>query len=304
MSCGSAALAGDEEAILRRWVPPQSRVLVSLDRRTLVHQPDAATLLRLRELEARFATGRIGARAVRRFCVAFGADRDAPPLALSLGDPSLAAEAARVRGARVAMVAGNALYRAGDAMVMVDAGENCLLEGRRDDVAALVAPRAARWLDGIAMQDPRATMALAARPGWPVSVYYAAPDGGTDLHTILTDLDRMLQLGIGAALDTYERPLRLLGVVTAFRLDVKQAGGGLAGEFQLAMPNRMAAQIASVSLNAGREMARAGSEAAVRAGNMSAADAQVLGAILETLEAQAEGESVRVRVSIADSTGS
>lgn len=311
VACGLAAslavtpcstVAQEQEA--RAWLPPGTLVLVSLDRRLLVHQPEAGVLLRIPELESRFVSSRLGAQPVRRFYVAFGSEPNPAPLALTVGDRPLEPVLARHRGARIGKINNYVLYQSSANTVLVNVSDRCVLEGRRDVVAAVVAPRATRWLDGMSTDGPVYPLLFPQREGWPVSVLYVAPDGGVHLHRILSDIERMLRLGISTSLDAYERPLRLLGDVSALRLDVRQKGRGLVGEFQLAMANRMAAQIASVSLNAGKEMARAGSDAAVRAGTMSEADARILESILDTLEARADGERVHVSVSIPDSTGS
>jgi hypothetical protein len=62
----------------------------------------------------------------------------------------------------------------------------------------------------------------------------------------------------------------------------------------------MAAQIASVSLTAGKDMARAASDAAVQAGSLSESDGAVLSGALQTLQARAEGDLVVVQLRVPE----
>jgi hypothetical protein len=83
-------------------------------------------------------------------------------------------------------------------------------------------------------------------------------------------------------------------------LDVQQDVETLATTLRLVMTNTMVAQIATVSLQAGKDMAKVASDAAVKAGTMSTQDATVLAGALESMQTRSEGDLVTVRLRVAD----
>ena len=90
----------------------------------------------------------------------------------------------------------------------------------------------------------------------------------------------------------------MLGITQGIRLDLRQEGAELATSLWMVMPNPMAAQITSVSLDAGRDMARVAAAGAVKQGSMSASDARALEAALQTMQTSADGDVVKVQLRV------
>jgi hypothetical protein len=122
------------------------------------------------------------------------------------------------------------------------------------------------------------------------------------MHSILQEIDRTLGFGMEPMLGSYKTALRMLGSAHGLRVALRQHGVDYEAGVAIAMPNRMAAQITSVSLEAGASMAQTASDAALRAGKMSRADAAAMAAVLATLRSRSDGDLVHVTAVMRDST--
>jgi hypothetical protein len=224
---------------------------------------------------------------------------------ITQGSQSLAKAVEKMRGAKLETAGGVPVYASATAKdwVVARVAPNALIEGPRQTVRAVLEHAAN---DGKSLSDVPAeesSRRLLGVPGAgpaPVSLVYLAPGDGMDLYAILEDLDRILGAEMSTALAAYKSPIKMLGTTRGLRLDLQESPQELDTTLRLAMPNPMAARIASVSLLAGKDMAKVASDAAVKAGNMTAEDAGVLASALETLESQADGDQVRVRLRVAD----
>jgi hypothetical protein len=294
------AAAARAEVDVWRWIPAETRVIVQYD-------PHARDQLRAREvlgveaLVARFATT-TRLKPLDHMTVAYvPAAGGAQPVAFAHGAASLSPEFARLRGAALEPAGGHQVFgsRAADAAVTQLEAE-CVAEGPH------------RALNGVLVKTQSAAQSLSAHASEsarrllnggqaaPVSLVYVAPPGGSDLFTVLQDLDRVFDADMSVALQSYQKPLQMLGVTHAVRLDLEQRGHELDTTVYLAMANRMAAQIASVSLDASRDMVRVAARGAVKSGGLSATDAKLLEEALASLETHADGDVVRVTVRVPD----
>ena len=285
-----------------RWIPAQTRVIVQYD-------PHARDQLRAREvlgvdaLVARFGTA-ARLSPLDHMTVAYvPASGGAQPVAFAHGAASLTPEFTRLRGAELESAAGHTLFGARAANAAVTQLEaECVAEGSRRTLNGMLETTrsAAQTLAAIGSESARRLMQGGGRNPAPVSLVYVAPPGGADLYAVLQELDRVFGAEMSVALEGYQKPLQMLGVTHAVRLDLHQRGHDLDTTLWLAMPNRMAAQIASVSLDASRDMVRVAARGAVKSGGMSAQDAKLLEEALVTLETHAEGDVVRVSVRVPD----
>jgi hypothetical protein len=288
-----------------RWIPADVRVLVQVDPRLAGRQPKARAALGLDPIVERCATMQRALPEVRRIDIVFvSADGDTTPVAIAHGDGSLAAPFARLHGPQIDAAGGKSIYRdkAWRERSLASPASGCIVEGLHPAVRTLLRGTVAESRTLAAVPADHAARRLLAAPAdrAAVSLVYLAPAGGRDLFAVLRDLDRMLDAEMTTALAPYRKPIEMLGPTQGLRLDLREEGGELATTLRLLMPNRMAAQIASVSLQAGKDMARVASDAAVRAGNMRRQDAEILDAALETLETEADGDMVRVDVRVPD----
>lgn len=300
----AATGAGAADDLLR-WIPADIRVLVQVDPRVAAGQPKARGALGLDPILGRFVTARNAPAEVRRVDLVFlSADGDTSVVAVVHGTGTLAAPFARLRGPQIDSAGGKSIYRAKKererSLALPASG--CIVEGTHPAVRALLQRTVAeaRTLAGVPAEHPGRRLLAAPGDRAAVSLVYLAPAGGRDLFAVLQDLDGVLGAEMSAALAPYRKPLEMLGPTQGLRLDLREEAGALVTTLRLLMPNRMAAQIASVSLQAGKDMARAASDAAVRSGNMRRQDALVLDAALESLETQADGDMVRVSVRVPD----
>jgi len=302
--CGAAsALAGTD---VLGWLPDDTRVIVDIDPRQAEAQPAVGVALGIDALLARSSARKLPPEQRRMQTIAYVEEgKAARPVVFTLGTNGLERDVARLRGAKLESVGGRTLYAGtpGGDWVLTAIAPDCLLEGPRQTVRALVdhasgkRPTLATSTAAAAARRLRA----AAAPGTaPLALVYFAPEGGTGVYPALQDLDRTLGSEISRSVASYRSALRLLGSTLGARLDLAEQPGVLATVLRLVMPSPVAANLASVSLQAGKDMARMASQNAVDAGTMSAADAAVLAAALETMQAQADGDQVVVRLQIAD----
>jgi len=127
---------------------------------------------------------------------------------------------------------------------------------------------------------------------------YVAPAEGADLYAVMQDLDRVLGTVLAKSLQPYQKAIQMLGTTQGVRLDLREEAAELATTLWMVMPNAMAAQITSVSLDAGRDMARVAAASAVKQGSMTAGDARILDAALETMRTGADGDVVKVQLRV------
>jgi hypothetical protein len=290
-----------------RWIPSDTRVVFQIDPSRADRQPKARQALGLDAVFAKIVAARLPADRVATRIVAYVNEGTAArPLVLTQGTQPFGKSFEKLHGAKLESAGGLAMYASPVAKdwVVVLVEPAALLEGPRQTVRAVLEHAASSGpslADAPAGKPARQLLGAggAASPA-AVSLVYLAPDGGKDLYAVLEDLDRILDAEMSTALAAYKSPLRMLGTTHGLRLDLDEAREEIDTRLRLAMPNPMAAKIASVSLLAGKDMAKAASDAAVKAGNMTAEDAGILTTALETLESQADGDQVRVRLRVAD----
>jgi hypothetical protein len=285
-----------------RWIPSDTRVVVEFDP-AAQGQARAREVLGVDALATRFATPPRFAK-LQQVTVAYvpGAGA-AQPVAFAHGGTPLASAFARLRGKELAIESGRTLFAvrsASGAAALLES--ECVAEGPQSALT-LVLQHAAQAARTLAAVEPESARRLLRGPGGeaaPVSLVYVAANGGADLFAVVEDLDRVLGSDLAPGLAAYQKPLQMLGLTHAVRLDLRQQGSDLDTTLWLAMPNRMAAQIASVSLDASRDIVRGAARSAVRGGSMTATDAKLLEEALATLQTQADGDLVRVAVRIPD----
>lgn len=298
----AAAAATDTEVL--RWIPADTRVIFQIDPTTAAAHPRAREALGVDALMAPFAAPRVDAAKLRRVTVAYVSAAGAvAPVAFTQGQSALTGEFARLHGDALDTVAGRKLFKAkaasggaaGGALVLV---EGCIVEGGRTQLHTVLTQSASTALTLAGEGHAAAGQLFGVQSASPVSLVYIAPGEGADLYAVMQDLDRILGADIAKALQPYQKPIQMLGTTEGVRLDMRQEGTELATTLWMVMPNAMAAQITSVSLDAGRDMARVAAAGAVKQGSMSASDARALEAALETMHTAAQGDVVKVSLRV------
>jgi hypothetical protein len=290
---------------LWRYVPEDTRVVFQVNSPQVDRQPMARDALGTEPILARLVSRRLPATERKRQIVAYVQEgKSAQPVVFTCGSPQLEAAFKKLQGERLESIGGKELHAAGPsgwAAALLDA--SCVVEGPRQTLRAVLEGTAAggKSLAGAAADAPSRRL-LGVSPTAPtaVTLFYFSPEGGRSIYQVLQDLDSVLGVEMGASLAAYQSALKMLGETRGLRLDLAQEGDELGTILRLAMPNSMAANLTSVSLLAGKDMARAASDAAVQAGKMTEQDATVLAGALSTLQAEAEGDLVLVRVRVAD----
>lgn len=287
------------------WIPSDTRVVFEIDPVGAERGPKARQAVGLDELWLKLVTAKIPSERLQQRVVAYIQEGTAAsPLTFTFGKASLAETFDRLKGSKLESAGGKSMYAASTkdwGLTLLEPG--CILEGPRQTLRAVLQNAAAHGRMLADLPEGQASRRLLAAPAGPasaVSLVYLAPSGGSDIFAILQDLDRILGAEMSSVLASYQSPLKMLGTTNGLRLDLEQQRQELETTLRLAMPNAMAAQIASVSLQAGKDMAKAASEAAVKAGSMTEQDALVLGAALSTLTTQADGDLVRVHLRVND----
>lgn len=307
MAAGGWATAQAIEPELLAQIPTTAHVLMVLHPASWRQDPEIANLIHTSEQLANTWARQAPPTRVARVVVAFVPQGDrSQRLVLTLGKSNWSLEDfGSIQGAELRKAAnGGASIHAhgtwpGNAVTL--ATPRCLVEGPFAILAALGTPSATH-LGDIPADRPAAQLLAEPDAGWSAVLAYVAPETALDIHAMLQELDRTLAFGMEPMLGSYRNALRMLGSAHGLRVALRaQESSGYEAGLTIAMPNRMAAQIASVSLEAGAGMAQAASEAAVRAGKMSRADAVAMAAVLSTLRSRSDGDLVRVTVTMTDS---
>jgi len=294
------------EVELLAQLPATTRVLLLIQPETLRSAPEIAALIHSDvQLDGTWAHEVAPAR-VARIAIAYVATGEKRErVVLTLGKaPWSQGDLDRVRGPKRGTTSAGAVIRAHrnvPGAAWFQASPRCIVEGRLE-ILALFAGASTQQLDGLASDKPAARLLAESDADWPAAVVYVSPDDAVDMHSILQELDRTLGFGMEPLLGSYKTALRMLGNAHGLRVALRQDAEEYEAGVAIAMPNRMAAQIASVSLEAGAGMAQTASDAAVRAGKMSRADASAMAAVLATLRSRSDGDLVRVTVVMRDST--
>ena len=299
---GSAVAGAAADTDVLRWIPADTRLIFQIDPAGAAAQPRARQALGVDALLARFSAPHLAAAKLRRVTVAYVLQAGTPsPVAFTQGQSPFAADFTPLHGDALDTVAGRKLFAtskgsAGAALALVDPG--CIAEGARATLSTVLTQSAsvARTLGGDGHQAAR--QLLGEPSAAPVSLLYLAPGDGADLYTVLQDLDRILGGEIAKALQPYQKVIQMLGTTEGVRVDLRQEGAELATTLWMVMPNPMAAQITSVSLDAGRDMARVAAAGAVKQGSMSPGDARALEAALQTMQTGADGDVVKVQLRV------
>jgi len=305
---GAALAVTDGRAIeveLLAQLPASTRILMLLHPETLKAAPEIAAVLHCdAQLEGTWALHAPPAK-VARIAVAYvAAGETRERVVFTLGSaPWTAADLDRVRGPQRGMTAAGRVIHANRSesdAAWFQASPRCVVEGRFEILQSFTA--SAQHLDDLAIEKPAARLLAESDGEWPAALVYVSPDDAVDMHSILQEFDRTLGLRMEPMLGSYKTALRMLGNAHGLRVALRQQAANYEAGVAIAMPNRMAAQITSVSLEAGAGMALNASDAAVRAGKMSRADATAMAAVLATLRSRSEGDLVHVTVVMRDST--
>jgi len=301
---GAVATTRAIEAELLQQIPAETHVVLVMHPESLMATAEIAALIRADAQLKKTWAGRVPPGRIERLAVAYvprGEQRDR--LVVTLGKSTWsAADLASVRGPKRGVTGSATIYahRTWTDAAWVQVSPRCIVEGPIEIVSALATP-GVKHLDGVTPGTPAALLLAESDAGWPAALLYVAPDEAMDVHTMLQDLDRTLGFGMEPVLGSYKSALRMLGVAHGLRVTLRDKDPDYEAGLTIAMPNRMAAQIASVSLEAGAGMAAAASDAAVRAGKMSRADAAAMAAVLATLRSRSDGDLVHVTMVMADS---
>jgi hypothetical protein len=301
---GLAAGGQAEASDVLRWIPAGTRVVLDVDPAASARQPRTREALGLDALLGANPARRSLSRAARRVTVAYvAAGSGTTPVVFAHGAGGLGRTFASLRGPSLGRSGDHDLYASRDVerSALALLAPDCVVEGEPAALRAVLSGPAGRQeLADLPAEGAHRRLCAISPAGAPVSLLYLSRGGGADLYAICKDLERVLGAELGEQLDSYQVPLRMLGTTQGVRLDLRQERDDLATVLQLAMPNRMAAQVTQASLTAGRDLVRLASEAAVKANTLTASDARQLDAALATLQATASGDVVRVQLRLAD----
>src|SRR5262245_61241007 len=285
-----------------RWISSDTRLVFDVDPQRQASQPRAREALGLDPLLARFAVPRLDAAQVRQVMLAWVSRAgQTVPVAIVQRAAPFGTDFARLHGAKLESVNGFTMFRPatagkGGAVVLVEPA--CVVEGPRDVLRAML-PQVATIESSWAGAD-RATLQRlsAAKDPSAVALVYLPHGDGADLFAVLQDLDRILGVDVTRSVKEYEKTIQMLGPTRGARVDFAQDGADLAAAVALVMNNGMSAQLASMSLDAGRGMIRASVRNAVESASLSAADGAIVEATLETMRTSTDGDLLRVRLRI------
>jgi hypothetical protein len=283
-------------------VPDDTRVVVLVDGEKTASQPQARDALGTESVLARLASRRLPPAERKRQVMVFVQEGAAAhPVVFTLGSQTLANQFTKLCGAKLETAGGKPIHTSGPkgwVAALLDA--ESVLEGPRQTVRAVLESQDGSLAELPASQPARRLLAVTPAASTSVTLLYFAPQGGRKMYDVLQDLDRVLGAEMSASLASYESALNMLGPTQGGRLDLAQQGSELGTTLRLAMPNSMAANLTSVSLQAGKEMARAASDAAVKAGDLTQEEAAVLTEALGTMQSRADGDQVLVRVRVPE----
>ncbi len=306
--CGVALWVTAARAIeveLLAQLPATTRVLVLIQPETLRSVPEIAELIHSdSQLEGTWAQ-QVPPAKIARIAIAYvAAGEKRERVVLTLGKAAWSpADLDRVRGPKRGKTAGGAVihaHRSQSGAAWFQAAPRCIVEGPQEILASFATSQ--QRLDDLGVDKPAARLLAESDTDWPTALIYVSPDDPVDMHSILQELDRTVGFGMEPMLGSYKTALRMLGNAHGLRVALRQHDEEYEAGVAIAMPNRMAAQIASVSLEAGAGMALTASDAAVRAGKMSRADAAAMAMVLATLRSRSDGDLVHVTVVMPDST--
>jgi hypothetical protein len=295
-------MAGRGEADVLRWVPTGTRLVFDLDPQRAASQPRAREALGVDLLLARFAVPRLDAGRLRRITLAWAVSGGrTAPIALSQRAAPFGAEFKRLHGAALESMNGLGVFGPasagkGGAVALVE--PTCVAEGPRDGLRALLSQVASVDSTWAGADHATAQRLFAAKEPAAVALVYVPPGDGADLFAVVQDLDRMLGSDVARSLQEYQKTIQVLGPTRGARLDLSQDGSDLAASVLLVMANGMSAQLAGMSLEAGRGMIRAAARNAVKSGSLAAADGAIVEAALETMRTATDGETLHVRLRI------
>ena len=217
-------------------------------------------------------------------------------MGVTRGVSDLGDEFGRLRGEPAGFAGGREVYRlgsdgSGDRITRLGPAE--IAEGTAEALRTGlgVQPAAA----GRRLEVERALRGL-PDPGSPAHVVYIAPDGGADLVQTVTEAGAIWNLDLRSLLEPYEAALRMLGTLHGARADLWQDGEALRVRAALVAPNGAAAQRSYLALRAARQLAPLASDAAVKGGSMTRAEATLLTGVLESMQSRVEGDQVHIEV--------
>lgn len=137
-------------------------------------------------------------------------------------------------------------------------------------------------------------------PGGAATLVYMAPPEGSTLSEVVADLGALWGSQLTRAVEPYESVLALLGTMRAARADVWQMESDLGVRIVLVAEDAGAAKRAHFTLRTARGLVPMASKAAVRAGSMSAADAEVVADVLQSMQSHVEDDRIHVTLHVPE----
>jgi hypothetical protein len=281
-------------------LPARTRAALLVHSARLRAQPTADRALGLSILQGAFsAPAALGNRAERFTLLLLQRSRGTSFCAVTAGRGDLRQLFARMHGSSAGSASGHELYapRYGSwHMSLVDGGE--IAEG------SLQGLRLALATTDDSAQASHATLqhTLRQQPdtGAVATLLYLAPSEGANLVRIIRDLDTIWR-DLALIVAPYETALGMLGKMRGGRADLREKGEHLYARIILVAMNRGAAKRSHLALRTGRMLAPLASQAAIRSGSMTRAEAEVLGEVLETMQTRVEADRIHIELRIPSS---
>ena len=308
-----AIVAGTDLAGMARAEPGDARAIVVLHEKRMRDQPVLRDLLRLAQLRRRCSVNEALRESTVRHALRFvdAGDWWAHSVALAQVRDGQAKTLELLRGDEIGRVANVSVRRLNPSLAWARLAPDLVLAGAHVPTLERSIARA-RNLAGDANADLRFQQAAGLRdteivqrltllpdPGAPGTLYYLAAADGVLLIDAVADLDRIWGTNLAEVVAPYERALGMLGRVRAARVEVWLDGADVVGRLTWVAPSDAAAQRTQMAFALAKQLGRVAAAAAVQAGSMREADAEILSQVLDSLESQATDDVVRVDARIA-----
>ena len=284
-----AAQAGEES------LPRAARAALVVHPSRVKAQPAAAFALGIPWVVRAFQSYAIVAEHGEHFTVlVVGTDSAQETVGLASGSGKLDKAFEALRGAPAGKIAGHDVYsmpRSPDRIALV--GTQQIFEGSSEALRRALDHAPA---DPARRELEQSLMAAPARPAAATLLVLSAPEE-TNLVEILHDLDAIWR-GLDKLAAPYQTPMKMLGDLRGARADIWQEADSVHVRALLVSTGELDAKRALVALRTARQLAPLASDAAVRSGSLTKADAELLLRTLESMRSRVEDDQVHVDLSI------
>ena len=293
--CAAVALFALESQAGETTLPGAARAALVVHPSRLEAQPAAALALGIPWVVRAFQSYAVVAEHGEHFTVlVVGTETAQETVGLARGSSKLGKAFETLRGAPAGNIAGHAVYsmpRSPDRIALV--GSEQIFEGSSEALRRALEPGPAA---PARRELEQSLMAAPARPAAATLLVLSAPEE-TNLVEILHDLDAIWR-GLDKLAAPYRTPMKMVGDLRGARADIWQDADSVHVRALLVSTGDLDAKRALVALRTARQLAPLASDAAVRSGSLTKADAELLRRTLESMRSRVEDDQVHVELSI------